>query len=131
MIPALVLILIMGGIGLAYAGRYKIYSEKKTWWAPQNIIMLDTETGKSWEFIENKWRPIERIGETASGESTVGIKPEELIQALEAKEKERQQAKPETKPIRRVSRSSSRKKIVKPQETEGEESGEAPGWVTE
>jgi hypothetical protein len=139
----LVLVLLLGGICLAQApsasggpgqaGRYKVFSEKRYFWGPKIIIMLDSETGKTWEYADNKWKPLIKEGEEKDAAAEEAkAKQQELMKALEEKQKEMEAAKTLPKPATpRVVR----KKKTKPAEGEGEgdkgEGEEEPGWMKE
>lgn len=130
-ILVLVLILVLGGICLAQYGRYQVFSEKRYFWGPKIIIMLDSDTGKTWEYADNKWKLIKKEGEeAASTEDEIQARQQELLKALESeKQKQMEPAKTPPKPAapRMI-----RKKKPKPVEVEGEGEGEdAPGWIKE
>jgi len=124
----LILVLLLGGICLAQAGRYKVFSEKRYFWGPKIIIMLDSETGKTWEYADNKWKPLIKEGEKEEAATEEAkAKQQELMKALEEKQKEMEAAKTLPKPAApRVVK----KKKTKPAEGEGEGEGEEePGWM--
>ncbi|MBI5699630.1 hypothetical protein HZC35_04880 [Candidatus Saganbacteria bacterium] len=129
-ILVLVLILVLGGTCLAQYGRYQVFSEKRYFWGPKIIIMLDSDTGKTWEYADSKWKLLKREGEEKISSEEELDRQQELLKALEMeKQKQIEPAKTPPKPLApRVMR----KKKVKPVEVEGEGEGEdAPGWIKE
>jgi len=142
----------------ASTGKYQIFSEKKgpLGLGPKSIMMLDTETGKSWEWVEGAWKPIPQFEEKkspspeevqAQQESElnalkakqdeellkVKAKQEEEIKVLKAKLVEKPaltEAKIEnaTKKVRTISR---KKRTAQAEPAVNEEAGEKPGWLEE
>ncbi|MFA4905439.1 MAG: hypothetical protein WC645_02940 [Candidatus Margulisiibacteriota bacterium] len=131
LIAALFFLTIMSGLGLAQYGRYQVFSEKRYFWGPKIIIMLDSDTGRTWEYADNQWKLLKRDGEEkTSAEDEIQARQQELLKALESeKQKQMEPAKTPPKP---ASPRVMRKKKPKPVELEGEGEGEdAPGWIKE
>ena len=127
-----VLALFFGGVALAQYGRYQVFSEKRHFWGPKIIIMLDSDTGKTWEYSDSKWKLLKReVEEKAEVNDEMQTRQEELLKALEMEQMQKQMEgakKPPKSPAPRVVK----KKKPKPVDVDSEGEGEdAPGWIND
>jgi ElaB/YqjD/DUF883 family membrane-anchored ribosome-binding protein len=156
---SLLLCLVFASLASASIGKYQVFSEKKgpLGLGPKSVIMLDTETGKSWEWVEGAWKPIPQF-EEKKGPSPEEVKAQQdaELNALKAKQDEELlsikakqeeeikslKAKLTEKPVittvkvesapRKVSTVSRKKRATAQAETAvNEDAGEKPGWLEE
>lgn len=156
---SLLLCLVFASLASASIGKYQVFSEKKgpLGLGPKSVIMLDTETGKSWEWVEGAWKPIPQF-EEKKGPSPEEIKAqqESELNALKAKQDQELQfikakqdeeikslkaklvekpaittAKAENSPakVRTISRKKKTAAVAEP--AVNEETGDKPGWLDE
>lgn len=118
---ALLLVFFFSSLSIAQIGKYRIIPEKRGLFGigSRPMIMLDSESGKSWEYSDHKWNPLTKIEEVKPlTEEEIRAKIE---QELKAKQEEEQKAKAaeQPKPVGK------RKKA----ETKVEPGTERPGWL--
>ena len=155
---SLLLCLLFVSLASASIGKYQVFSEKKgpLGLGPKSVIMLDTETGKSWEWVEGVWKPIPQFEEKkgpspeedqAQQESEINAlktkqdqelqfikaKQDEEVKALKAKINDKAavtEAKIEIAPkkVRTISR---KKRAAVAEPAVNEDTGDKPGWLEE
>ncbi|MDD5594149.1 MAG: hypothetical protein PHG97_05375 [Candidatus Margulisbacteria bacterium] len=90
MVLASFLLLLFAAALLAEGPKYQIYSENRgiLGFGGRRVIMLDKETGDSWLYVENKWKPIvkEMTAEGKASQDELRAKMEAEIIALKEKQ---------------------------------------------
>lgn len=79
---------LIAAAALADNPKYQIYSESKGVWGlgGRRVIMLDKITGDSWQFIDNKWVPIEKVAATGQLDEDIKTRLTAEIEALKDKQ---------------------------------------------
>ena len=143
-------------VSAAASGKYQIYSERKGFLglAGKRVILLDTDTGDTWLYNNDRWEPVLKAAEVPPPESEVKAQIEDEMSQLKARQEEETKAlklrqaeeikslmekkeikvKTEVQPVRRYYRAARVAKKKSPPSTiakESESEEAPPSWLSD